>query len=491
MALGVALIAAAWRSARGGGGEPLVLALCMAASFAASPILWSHYYALLYVPIAIAAPRLRLIWLAPALLWPPADPASATWQIAVYLVAAAAVTAWVIVAAAALPQIAEGSHDRCDHSREVAEPGPGRRHRRPAAGGRRAGRAYAGHRVRRPQLRRLPHLLARRKRRAERAHAVPVRAASELRGQNQFVYPAPAAVAMAPFALLPLPASATLFLVLSIACVGASLWIAGVRDIRCFALAAGSLPVLQGVVMGTVTPILMLLLAIAWSKREHTRWIAGTAAAAVAIKLFVLPIGIWLVATGACARRSQLLIASVALLAAGWLLVGLHTATGYPHLLSSLTTVEGSYGYALYALVLRAGASATVAKLASVVAVGAWQRSSSAPAAGTTASGFALAVVACLACSPIVWNHYFALLIVAIAVLRPRLSWLWALAPAFWLIPNANHPAPTWKIVGAQLACARGRRRRGRDTRRTGALPTPSPSHRRQRSRCSASRTPR
>ena len=98
----------------------------------------------------------------------------------------------------------------------------------------------------------------------------PHPAASELRGQNQFVYPAPAAVAMAPFALLSLPASATVFLVLSIACVGASLWIAGVRDIRCFALAAGSLPVIQGVVMGTVTPILMLLLAIAWAQaRQH------------------------------------------------------------------------------------------------------------------------------------------------------------------------------------------------------------------------------
>jgi hypothetical protein len=97
LVLGLALIAGAWRLARGGGSEALVLALCVAASFAAPPILWSHYYALLYVPIAIAAPRLRPIWLAPALLWPPADPASATWQIAVYLVAAAVVTAWVVV----------------------------------------------------------------------------------------------------------------------------------------------------------------------------------------------------------------------------------------------------------------------------------------------------------------------------------------------------------------------------------------------------------
>jgi hypothetical protein len=282
----------------------------------------------------------------------------------------------------------------------------------------------------------------------------PRPAASELRAQNQFVYPAPAAVAMAPFALLSLPVSATVFLILSIACVGACLWIVGVRDIRCYALAAGSLPVIQGVVMGTVTPVLMLLLALAWWKRDSVKWIAVTAAAAVAIKLFVLPIGLWLLATRRLRATGAAVIASVGLLAAGWLVVGLHTATSYPHLLSSLTTVEGGYGYALYALALRAGASAAVAKLASVVAVAGLGFLVFSAGRRHDRAAFALAVVACLACSPIVWNHYFGLLIVAIAVLRPRLSWLWALLPAFWLIPNANHPAPTWKIVGAQLACA-------------------------------------
>jgi hypothetical protein len=220
--------------------------------------------------------------------------------------------------------------------------------------------------------------------------------------------------------------------------------------------------------MGTVTPVLMLLLALAWSKRDSTRWIAGTAAAAIAIKLFLLPIGIWLVATRRLRATVAAAVASVALLAAGWLIVGVHTMTSYPHLLSSLTTVEGGYGYALYALALRAGASASVAKLVSVAAVVGLAVLIFRAGREHERSGFALAVVACLACSPIVWNHYFGLLIVAIAVLRPRLSWLWVLAPAFWLVPNANHPAPTWKIVGAQLACAIVVAVAVRDTTRSG-----------------------
>jgi len=282
----------------------------------------------------------------------------------------------------------------------------------------------------------------------------PQPAAGALRAQNQFVYPAPAAVAMAPFALLPLSPSAFVFLALAVACVAASLWIVGVRDIRCYALAGGSLPVIQGVVMGTVTPVLMLLLAIAWAKRDRVRWVAATAAAAIGIKLFLLPVGIWLVATRRWRATAAAIGASLALLAAGWLVVGPHTATGYPHLLSALTTVEGSYGFALYALVLRAGGTAAIAKAASVIAVAALAALVLRAGRRHDRAGFALAVVACLACSPIVWMHYFGLLIVAIAVLRPRLSWLWALAPAFWLIPNANHPAATWKIVGAQIACA-------------------------------------
>jgi hypothetical protein len=40
-----------------------------------------------------------------------------------------------------------------------------------------------------------------------------------------------------------------------------------------------------------------------------------------------------------------------------------------------------------------------------------------------------LLVFAALALSPIVWMHYFTLLVVPIALVRPRLSWLW-FAPA-------------------------------------------------------------
>lgn len=45
---------------------------------------------------------------------------------------------------------------------------------------------------------------------------------------------------------------------------------------------------------------------------------------------------------------------------------------------------------------------------------------------------FVLAVGAALACSPIVWLHYFAILLVPVAISRPRLSPLWFVPLAMW-----------------------------------------------------------
>jgi hypothetical protein len=45
------------------------LALAIAVSLIAAPLIWMHYYALLIVPLAIAYPRLSTAWALPLLLW--------------------------------------------------------------------------------------------------------------------------------------------------------------------------------------------------------------------------------------------------------------------------------------------------------------------------------------------------------------------------------------------------------------------------------------
>lgn len=108
----VGLLALAWRAARAGGTEPgerdrRALTLALAAGFVLTPILWLHYLVLLVVPIALARPRLSLLWFAPLTLtvfealdwyrgWPRGDGTA--------LVSVAVVVALVFVASLWTPQ---------------------------------------------------------------------------------------------------------------------------------------------------------------------------------------------------------------------------------------------------------------------------------------------------------------------------------------------------------------------------------------------------
>ena len=61
--------------------------------------------------------------------------------------------------------------------------------------------------------------------------------------EGSFVYPAPAAVAMVPFALLPYRLAATLFALILVASIPVGLRLVGVRDWRCYGIALVSAPV--------------------------------------------------------------------------------------------------------------------------------------------------------------------------------------------------------------------------------------------------------
>lgn len=68
---GLGVLAIAWRASA----DLTRFTLCLAAGLVASPIVWTHYYAILFVPIALRSPRLSGVWLVPyitigALLWP-------------------------------------------------------------------------------------------------------------------------------------------------------------------------------------------------------------------------------------------------------------------------------------------------------------------------------------------------------------------------------------------------------------------------------------
>ena len=70
-----------------------------------------------------------------------------------------------------------------------------------------------------------------------------------------------------------------------------------------------------------------------------------------------------------------------------------------------------------------------------------------------------MAIAASLAFTPIVWLHYFALLLVVVAVAQPRLGAVWFVPLAMVITPGSGSPTPfetsaTLAIAGLTVALA-------------------------------------
>jgi hypothetical protein len=69
--------------------EAMVLAVLL--MLVASPLVWSHYFALLLVPLALTRPRFAAVWAAPILIWLcPPKTGVAGWQEALMWIVAGA-----------------------------------------------------------------------------------------------------------------------------------------------------------------------------------------------------------------------------------------------------------------------------------------------------------------------------------------------------------------------------------------------------------------
>ena len=268
---------------------------------------------------------------------------------------------------------------------------------------------------------------------------------------NPAVYPPAFILASVPLALLPVTAASWLWLCVLLASVIASMRIVGVRDWRCLVLAATSPVVVHGLWYGNLTLLLLLPLALAWRYREAAR-IAGIAVGvAVAAKLFVWPLVVWLLLTRRF-RAAAWAVGSAAVLVLGaWAAVGFQGFRDYPRLLGavqdvyavrsvSLATVAGGFGAPVTAAV-------AVSAVAGIVCLGVMALLVRHTDGDRRA--FVVGVAACVLASSIVWPNYIALLLVPIAVTWPTLSSAWFLGYAVW-IASAISPKPP---ASADVCC--------------------------------------
>ena len=283
-----------------------------------------------------------------------------------------------------------------------------------------------------------------------------------------FVYPAFAALLMAPLALLPLHVAAGLFTAVLLGSAVLTLHLLGVRDWRCYAAIFVWGPVLSAVQTANLTLLLTLGVALLWRFRDRRIVAAAVTAVLIALKLFLWPLLVWLVATRRFASGLMAAAMAVVLTFGSWAVLGFAGIGDYLPTLRLLARIEQPASYLPLAVGLKLGLGFGSARAlgllvaASVLGAAillAWRKRDD-------ERSFALAIVASILFSPVVWLHYYALLVVPLALLRPRYGLPWVMPLLLVLAPPRPH-GPTWwafvvvLVFAVLLAAAMG----GRESR--------------------------
>jgi alpha-1,2-mannosyltransferase len=279
------------------------------------------------------------------------------------------------------------------------------------------------------------------------------------RGVNR-IFPVPAALLVGPLTALPAAAATAVFEVVLLTALVATLAVLGVRDWRVYGAVALWPSTIAALQTGNLSILLGLLVALAWRWRD-SRLLPGVALGlAIALKLFLWPLVIWLVAI----RRYAAAAVAATLAAAGTLLVLPFVSLGsYEHLMRNLGDTFGRESYNLVGLLEQSGIAGRstahlIATLAGIAVLAIAYRERSLP----------LALAASLLLSPIVWLHYFVLLAVPLALVSPRFSAVWLVPLLLWLCPGSGedvrlrHIATALFVLGAVTVLAHARRHRNR-----------------------------
>jgi hypothetical protein len=265
-------------------------------------------------------------------------------------------------------------------------------------------------------------------------------------GENR-VFPIPAALLIGPLTFMSEPLAAAVFVAILLVALLATLWLLGVRDWRVYGLVVVWPQSIAAMQTGNLTILLGLLVAFAWHYRRHA-WIPGIAiGAAIALKLFLWPLLVWLLAV----RRYRSAATAATLgLVGGFLLVLPFISLGhYVQLLRDMGSTFGPESFNVIGLLTQSDLASNNVALAVAYLVGgavlvlAYRRRS-----------LPLAVAASLVLSPIVWVHYFVLLVIPLAIRWPTLSFAWFVPLAMWVLPGNGYNVRLRHVIAALIVFA-------------------------------------
>jgi glycosyl transferase family 87 len=243
-------------------------------------------------------------------------------------------------------------------------------------------------------------------------------------GVLSYVYTPAVAWLATPFTLLPLGVAQGLVSALLLAALLTSLWLLGVRDWRVYGIVLLWAPVVQGFQAANVTFLLCLLAALAWRHRDDT-WRPGLwIGLALVLKPILWPLEVWLAFTS----RWRSLGLALGLASLSLLLVMPYEGLGaFAELLREHTGVRNRDSYTLFALLSDLGLSEGIARVG-------WL-GSAAVCLYLARRSFSGCVVCALLLAPLAWLHYFALLLLPMAIGGAPL-WVWATPLVGWFVPG-------------------------------------------------------
>jgi alpha-1,2-mannosyltransferase len=273
--------------------------------------------------------------------------------------------------------------------------------------------------------------------------------APQVERATAFVYPAPAAVLFAPFALIGRDLADAIFVALQFGAVALALWLLAVRDWRVYGATYLWAAVASGWLTGNVTLLLVLGVAAAWRWRDRPVICGPLVGLVVAFKLFLWPLGIWLLAGRRHAAAAWAALTGLVLNLASWTILGFGEVHRYERLVHALVDALQNRGYTLMSLSQDLGAGrGTGYAIAVALAAGAAAWCVVAGRRGRDAQALTLAISISLLVTPLVWLHYFALFLVPVAIIAPRLTPLWVVPLAYWLcVAGARNPEIGQRLV--------------------------------------------
>jgi hypothetical protein len=258
--------------------------------------------------------------------------------------------------------------------------------------------------------------------------------------QKGYVYPPQLLYLVLPLTPLPDAVVGVLVAACLIALVVGTLRILGVTDLRCYAAAFLWMPTMSGILLANVSIPLAFAAAVVWAHRDRVWQPAVGLGLTVSAKLLFWPLFVWSVLTGRLRTTAWAIAIGAGVTLVAWAAIGFEGLTGYPDLLRRLSEIQSENSYSFVGIAHVLGLGEWVGRAAMLLAGGALVASCVVFARrGDDFRSFTAALGATLALSPIVWLHYLVVLLVPMAIARPRFSLLWLLPVLLWTSPRPGY----------------------------------------------------